>query len=152
MSTEMVQVGCRLPNGMVLEVGFTVNDEGKGGAPFAMYRKGRDYKAVTLRGLNQRSLIRDAKNKPITVAPAQIDREPLINSIPKDFWDRWKKENSEQWALTSGQIFEVPKGDGTAVKAVTIDARAKSPNIFEPMSQGVAMKFEDHSIAKRTDD
>lgn len=153
MSTEMVQVGCRLPNGYTLEVGFTVNDEGKGGAPFAMYRKSREYKAVTLKGLNQRSIIRGLDNKPIAMSPAQIGREPFINTIPKDFWECWKKNNAEQWVLTSGQVFEIPKGnDATTVKAVSLDAKAKSPNVFEPINQDMVMKLEDHSVSKRTDD
>lgn len=148
MSTEMIQIGCRLPNGYVLEVGFTVANEGKGGAPFAMYRKGRDYKSVTLKGLNQRSLIRDVKGKPIAVSPAQIGRDPFINTIPKDFWDRWIKDNAEQWVVTSGQIFVIPKGDGTQAKAATLDANSKGENIFEPIDQGATMKIEANNITK----
>ena len=153
MAEEMIQIGCRLPNGIVLEVGFTVNDEGKGGAPFAMYRKGRDYKAVTLKGLNQRSLIRDPQtNKPFAVSPAQIDREPFINTIPKAFWDRWIKDNAEQWVVTSGQIFVIPRGDGTQAKAASLDAKSKGPNIFEPIDQGAKMKIENNEIFKRVDE
>lgn len=148
MATEMVQVGCRTPNGYVLEVGFTTNDEGKGGAPFAMYRKGRDYKAVTLKGLNQRSIIRDPSGKPFAMAPSARGREAYINTIPRDFWERWKKENAEQWVMTSGQIFEIPKGDGSQAKAVALDAAAKGPNIFEPIDPSVIMKIEDNSISK----
>lgn len=150
--TEMVQVGCRLPNGYVLEVGFTVSQEGKGGAPFAMYRKGRDYKAFTLKGLNQQSIIRGPDRKPIALSPAQIGREPFINTIPKDFWERWKKENAEQWALTAGQVFEIPKADPTTVKAVSLDAKAKSSAVFEPINQDEKMKIEDLSISRRTDE
>lgn len=152
MSTEMVQVGCRLPNGYTLEVGFSVNNEGKGGAPFAMLRKQRDYKAFTLKGLNQRSIIRGPDDKPIAYSPAQIGREPYINVVPKDFWERWKKENAEQWVLTAGQVFEVPKGDSTTIKAVALDAKAKSPNVFEPIEKDIVMKIEDQSISKRTDE
>lgn len=153
MSTEMVQVGCRVPNGFVLEVGFTVSDKGEGGAPFAMYRKSPGYKAITLKGLNQRSIIRGPDNKPIALSPAQIGREPFINTIPKDFWERWKKENADQWVLTAGQVFEIPKGnDMTSVKAVSLDAKAKSPNIFEPISRESAMKLEDFTISTRTDE
>jgi hypothetical protein len=148
MSTEFVQVGCRLPNGLVLEVGFSVNNEGKGGAPFAMYRKGKDYKSFTLRGCNQRSIIRDSKGKPMAMAPAQIGREPIINNVPKDIWDRWIKDNAEQWVVTAGQIFVIPKGDGTQAKAAALDAGGKSPELFAPIAQDSVMKIEDHSISK----
>ncbi len=151
MAEEMVQIGCRLPNGYVLEVGFKVNDEGKGGAPFAMFRKGKDYRTLTLKGLNQRSIIRGPDGKPLAMAPAASNREPFINQVPKDFWDRWIKDNAEQWAVTSGQVFVVPR-DATSAKAVALDAKAKSPNIFEPIDQGATMKLENNEIMRRVDE
>ena len=148
MSTEFVQVGCRLPNGYVIEVGFTVNNEGKGGAPFAMYRKGKDYKSFTLKGCNQRSIIRDAQGKPMAMAPAQVGREHVVNNVPKDIWDRWIKDNSEQWVVTAGQIFVIPKGDPSTGKAVALEAKAKSPELFAPIAQDSVMKLEDNTIRK----
>jgi hypothetical protein len=153
MSTETVSIGCRLPNGYRLEVGFSVNDPGKGGAPFALYRKHEDYQVFVLKGLNQRSLLRDAQGKPFATAPAQIGREPFINQgVPKDFWDRWVKENPRSWALKTGQIFLVPKTDTSTTKAVVLDAKAKSPEVFAPLDPGVTMKIEANEISKRIDE
>lgn len=152
MSTDTVSVACRLPNGYVLEVGFSVNvPAAGGGASFAMYRKNKDYQTYTLKGCNQHSLIRDPRGNVLMQLPSAAGREPFINhGIPKDFFDRWCKENAENWALTSGQIFVVPKPADT--KAVTADAAAKSPAIFEPLDPSVPMKLAENEISQRTDD
>lgn len=148
---EFVQVGCRLPNGYVLEVGFTVSQQGKNGAPFAQYRKQKNYASFTLRGCNQRSIIRGPDGKPMAMAPSQIGREPVINNVPKELWDRWISENSEQWVVTAGQIFVLPK-DPTGQKAATLDAKGKSPELFAPIDQNAVMKIEDNKIMRRMED
>lgn len=145
--SEQVQVACRLPNGYVIEVGFSVNVQGRRGSPFAMYRKNKDYKSVTLRGLNQRSIIRDTDGKPMAMAPAQVGRKDVVTLVPKEFWDAWVKANSENWALVNGHIYLVPK-DETSAKAVAIDMKAKQGNVFEPMNPDTPMKIEDVTIRK----
>ena len=151
--SETVSIGCRLPNGYRLEVGFSVNDPGKGGAPFALYRKHDDYAAFTLKGTNQRSILRGPDGKPIGTAPSAIGREPLINhNVPKDLWDRWVAANPKAWALKTGQIFLVPKTDSSTVKAVTLDAKAKSPAILEPLNPKDKMKIDAFEIQQRTDE
>lgn len=152
--SEVVSVGCRLPNGYVLEVGFKVSHRGRGGAPFAMYVKGEDYAKFTLRGTNQHLIIRDvATRKPIGTLPNAMNREPYINdNVPKALWERWVKDNAKNWALKSGQIFLVPKNDADTVRAAGMDAKAKSPAILEPLSQTATMKLENHEISRRTDE
>lgn len=157
MAEEMVSVGCRLPNGYRLEVGFSVSQKGDGGAPFAMYTKHDDYQVHVLRGLNQHSIIRDESGKPFAVKPSQMNREPVVNQVPKAFWDRWVKEHSDKngkptaWVLTSGNVFALPK-DTSSAKAAIMDAKAKSPNLFEPINPSDVMKIEDHTITRRLDD
>lgn len=153
MSAEHVSVGCRLPNGLVLEVGYSVSNPGRGGAPFAQYRKGKDYRTHTLRGLNQHSIIRGVDGKPIAVKPSETGREPFINSnVPKDLWDAWLAKYKNSWAVTSGQVFMVPGSDAASAKAVAMDAKSKSSNVFEPMDPKTPMKIEDHTISRRTDE
>lgn len=151
---ETVSVGCRLPNGYVLEVGFSVNQPARGGgAPFAMYTKHEDYATFTLRGTNQHLIIRDASRKPIGTLPNQANREPYINeNVPKALWDRWVKENPKNWALKSGQIFLIPSKDAATAKAAGLDAKAKSKNILEPVDPTATMKIENHAITRRSDD
>lgn len=146
---ETVSVGCRLPNGLRIEVGFTVSDKGEGGAPFAMYRKLPSYGSHLLRGTNQQLLVRDQTRKVVAMLPNQRDREPYINhNVPKDIWDRWYKLNDKSWFITSGNIFLVPKTDSSTVKAVTLDNAAKSKPIFEPIDPSQTMKLENHEISR----
>ncbi len=150
---ETVSIGCRLPNGLRLEVGFSVNDAGKGGAPFALYRKHETYQAHTLKGTNQQLIVRDPRGKALAMLPNQMNREPVINhGVPKDLWDQWCKDNPKSWHLKSGQIFLVPKPDSSTVKAVSLDAKAKSAPVFEPIDPSKTMKLEDHSVSRREDD
>lgn len=153
MSTDTVSIGCRLPNGLTLEVGFTVNVRGAGGAPYARFQKHADYQAVTLKGTNQHLILRDAQGKPLVTLANARDKEPFVNhGISKDFWERWCKENAHNWALRSGQIFAVPKPDAATVKAVAADAKAQSAAILEPLDTSVPFKAEGNALEKRKDD
>jgi len=151
MSSETVSIGCRLPNGITLEVGYTVSHNRQGGAPFARYQKNKDYATFTLKGTNQHLIIRGPDGRPFATAPARRGREPYINlNVPKDLWDRWCKEHQDSPLLTGGQLFVVPKLDDA--KAAGLDAQAKAPALFEPMDPGTSMKIEDNTIARRVDE
>jgi hypothetical protein len=153
MSNEFINVGRRLPSGITLEVGYVTTAQGSGGAPFVRYRTLADYTAVTLKGTSQHLLVRDpGTRKVLTTLPGCRNAEPYINQVPKDFWDRWCKEHPGSWLVTSGQLFVIPKPDAATVKAVTTDAKAKSPEIFQPLDSKVPFKIEDHSISPRVDE
>jgi hypothetical protein len=155
---ETVSVGCRLPNGIRLEVGFSVSERGNGGAPFAMVRKSENYKSFLIKGTNQHLIVRDQTRKPIAVLPNQANREPYVNSVPKDFWDRWVKDNSDKngkptsWHLTSGNLFVIPKDDASTLKAAVVDAKATSAPIFEPLDPSKTMKLENNAISRREEE
>jgi hypothetical protein len=153
-NVEFVSVGCRLPNGLRLEVGFKAGGHGgNGGAPFAMLVKNEDYASHLLRGTNQHLIVRDVSRKPVAVLPNALGREPYINhDVPKAFWERWCKENAKSWHLTSGQIFLVPKNDANSAKAIALDAAAKSSNIFEPLDPSKKMKVGNDLIMKREEE
>lgn len=155
MAQEVVSVGCRLPNGLRLEVGVKAGGHGKegGGAPFAMVIKGEDYATHLLKGTNQHLIVRDPTRKPVAVLPNALNREPYINTdVPKALWERWCRENAKSWHLTTGQIFLIPKNDASTVKAVALDAAAKSPNIFEPLDPSKKMKVGNDLIMKREEE
>jgi len=152
MAGETVSIGCRLPNGIRLEVGVKASHVGNGGAPFAMVVKGDDYEQVLLRGTNQHLIVRDQRRAPVAVLPNQREREPYINhNISKAFWDRWCKENAKSWHLTSGQLFVV-KNNPSEIKAAAIDAAAKSKPLFQALDPKEVMKLENVEIAKREDE
>lgn len=151
MSTEMVTIGCRLPNGLRLEVGYTASTRRGNGAPFARYSKNKDYRELLLKGANQHLVIRDpSTRKIVSTLPARRTSEPYLNTVPKDFWDRWVKDHPDSWFITSGQLFVVPKPDD--LEAVTMDAAAKSDPIFRPMDPTEVVDLDGAKIEKRTDE
>lgn len=152
MSTDTVTIGCRLPNGIELEVGYETTVVGSGGAPYTRYRKLSDYKAVRLKGTGQHLILRDPLGKPVgQTLPGKRDAEPFYNhGVPVDFWQRWVSEHKDSPLLLKGQLFVVPKPGDTA--AVTKDAKAISPNIFQPLDPTQPFKTETHAIEKRADD
>ncbi len=151
MSSEVVTVGCRLPNGLKLEVGYSTSQQGAGGAPFVMYRKGADYQTFTLKGTNQRLFVRGPDGKILTTLVSARDKEPYLNQgVPKDLFDRWCAEHRDAWVLKSGQVFLVPKPADTA--AVMKDAQATSANILEPLDPSKTFKIDGMEINRRTDD
>jgi hypothetical protein len=151
---EMVNVGCRLPNGVTLEIGYTASVKGQGrGAPFARYSKNPDYQSFTIKGANQHLLVRDpSTRKIVTTLPARRTSQPFINQVPKEFWDRWNKEHPASWYLASGQLYVIPKTDAETVEAVTIDAQAKSDPIFRPLDPMQVVDLDGAKIEKRTDE
>jgi hypothetical protein len=142
-----------LPNGYRIEVGFSVNVPGAGGSSFAMYQRHADYAAFTLKGTNQNLILRGPDGRPLVTLASARGLEPFINAgVPADLWNRWKKENAANWALRTGQIFEIPKNDAATVKAVAADAKAASPAILEPMDPAAKFNVEGSVLEKRKDE
>jgi hypothetical protein len=150
---ETVCVGCRLPNGLKLEVGFSVNNKGVGGAPFAMVVKSDSYRSFTLKGTNQHMLIRNAENKVVAQTPRHLNAEPYINrNVPKGVWDRWVQENPKSYHLRTKQIFLVSKVDPTTIRAASLDASAVTSNLIEPIDKSKKVKIGDAEMSARVDE
>lgn len=153
MSTELVTVGCRLPSGITIEVGYTASVRGGGGRqPFARYVKGRDYQSFTLKGSNQHLIVRDQTRKVVALLPSRQNAEPFINQVPKDLWDRWCKEHAGSWLLQQKQLYVVAKNDGTEIAAASMDAQAASKPIFQPMDPNAVIDLDGTKVEKRTDE
>lgn len=150
---ETVCIGCRLPNGLKLEVGFTVNNKGTGGAPFAMVVKSDAYRTFTLKGTNQHMLIRNGENKIVAQTPRHLNAEAYINrNVPKALWDRWVQENPKSYHLRTKQIFVAPKVDPATIRAASLDAAAVSSNLIEPIDKSKTMKIGDAEMSARVDE
>ena len=80
--TATVVIGCKLPNGLILEMG-KVNDE--------------NYQRVILNGSNARRVL-----GPDAVVIAGYG----LTTIAKDFWDAWRKKNSKLKFVRDGHVFE----------------------------------------------
>ena len=154
MSTEMVTVGCRLPSGITLEVGYSASVRGgQGRQPYARYVKKPDYQSVTLKGPNQNLIVRDPQTrKAVTTLPGRQNAEPYINQVPKDFWDRWVKEHPGSWMLVTKQLYVIEKNDRAEIDATTMDAQAASAPIFQPMDPNAIIDFDGNKVEKRKDE
>lgn len=135
-SQQYVTIGCRLPNGYTLEVGLQTTElvatPAGGKALIANVRKLDTYDRFTLKGTNEpiRRGMRDG-----FLLPARLKADPFYNrNVPKEFWERWKREYPKNGALKRGDIFEVQPGEANE-RAATLDAHA-TPNPLAPMEQG----------------
>ena len=96
--TEMVTVGCRAPNGLILRVGL----------------KSVDGNIVDM-GKTQR--VYGPTNRIIAADGGTIFSGHGITDIPKDFWDAWIKENKDTAIVKEGFIFAQPKEASTRAEA-----------------------------------
>lgn len=99
-STTTVTVGCKLPNGLVCELG-KFGDE--------------DYKAVTLKGANDSSV---------------VGGYGLTPGVDAAFWDAWKKKHARLKFVKDGQVFAL--GDIASARDHAIDLSALKTGL-EPL-------------------
>lgn len=119
MSTETVMIGCRLPHGLKLEVGYKITRKGADGKVFANYEQQDNYATFVLKGTNEH--VQGARAQGIQL-PAVGNPEPYINrNVPKDLWEQWMKEHPRSWYLKSGNIFAVPNSEEASAKAISTE-------------------------------
>lgn len=121
MSTETVMIGCRLPHGLKLEVGYKTTRKGPEGKTFMNYERLDSYATFVLKGTNEH--MQSARSSGILL-PAAGAPEPFINkNVPKDLWTQWVKEQGGErsWFLKSGNLFVVANKEDASAKAMTID-------------------------------
>lgn len=135
--SQYVTIGCRLPNGYVLEVGLRTTEviatPAGGKALVSNVRQLDNYQRFVLRGTNER--IRRAMVEEKILLPSRSRPTPHYNrNVPREFWEQWKREHPKNGALKRGDIFEVQAGEANE-RAASLDAAA-TPNPLAPMEQG----------------
>lgn len=136
MSSDFVLVGCRLPQGYVIEVGLaTTMKQGNGTIPFV--QKGEDYERFEIIGTNanyRRTRLR---------LPASLNAEPHVNKVPAKIWERWKKDHLRSWVLQSQNLFEIP--DAASIEAAKLDAQA-APAVLQPIDPSKPLKVGNDKV------
>jgi len=107
---NQVMVGCRLPNGLILEVGYEIYDVDEEGKRFVNYRQTDRYKRVRLNGWNDASgakqAIRYAREQKLDVAllpPAPLNPGVGLTTVDEEFWLEWKEKHKDMFKrLSSG--------------------------------------------------
>lgn len=108
MSTETVDIACKLPNGLVLEVGYAIVNNG-------VVRSDK-YKAITLKGCNA--------NLVIAGQPAVLNPEPGITAnVPKDLWDAWLETAGKLHPAVRNNLIYVVRKDAGSAKSQADAAR-----------------------------
>lgn len=121
MSTETVMIGCRLPHGLKLEVGYKTTRKGSEGKVFMNYERLENYATFVLKGTNEH--VQSARASGILLPSVGVP-QPFINkNVPKDLWTQWIKEQggARCWYLKSGNLFVVPNGEEASAQAMVID-------------------------------
>lgn len=122
MTTETVTIGCRLPHGLKLEVGYKTTRKGADGKVFANYEKQDNYQCFVLKGTNEHTLAQRASGIQV---PSNGNPVPFINkNVPKDIWEQWVKEHPRNWYQKSMNIFVVTDGTQASADAMVIDSMA----------------------------
>jgi hypothetical protein len=136
-SAATVTIGCKLPAGLVLEVGYQkMVPEGKDGKMVPINERGDDYARFIIRGWNHHSYEMRKQlieTKSSAGVPHGMNTRPYLNrGVPKALWERWKSEHKNSWLLKNEILFEVASGD-EASAALRVAESAKTPKIFEPI-------------------
>lgn len=117
MSDKMVKVGCRMPNGLRLQVSDWV--KGPDGnmilKPIAIY---------DLAGSGQH----------LGMAPGNVhtEEDATFTEIPADHWEKWYEMNKDSDLATSGTVFRGKASDKTPEEQAEAEAPSDDDKSSEP--------------------
>jgi hypothetical protein len=141
---EIIVIGCRLPSGYKLEVGYEVTVKVSNGVS-TLFRKTDKYRTWTLKGTHEHTRAQRMANIQV---PSMLRPKPFINrDVPKALWDEWKRLHAASPLLTNGTLFEVKQKDDQSVAAATLDAMATEAP-FAPIDPSVQMKMGVNKVEK----
>jgi hypothetical protein len=131
MANETVIIGCKLPSGIILEVGYSVDEK------TSIVKQGPNYKKIALRGWHAHTA--EARKTGLQL-PAGMSMRPFLNrGIDKAAWDEWKRTHAGSWLLKNEILFEakdeasaalrVAEGDDTPAPFAPIDPKKTPPGI-----------------------
>jgi len=119
MAENTVTIGCKLPGGLVIEVGYKVEATGADGKKFTKLQKTDKYRRVVLKGWH--SGVPDG----VIVLANHQPKPGITRGVPKEVWDEWVKEPSHASLVEQGIVFVAT--NEADLQAKILDARkAKS--------------------------
>lgn len=124
MADEKLIIGCALPSGILLEVGYTIDP--KTGAQI----RSKAYAQCMLKGWNAHT---ESATRAGIQVPAGSNTAPYLNrGVSRSLWEQWKKEHLGCWLLEKEHLFEAKDEASAQVRA--IDAE-KNPGPFMPLTR-----------------
>ncbi len=129
MAEEMVKVSCRLPHGIVLEVGYSVVSQGKDENRHVSVQQHEDYRRVLVKGWTYVDGSKQAYHSGLLLPPntSLSDPKVAITDVPKAIWERWKREHKAMWGrLNKSGVLQETTDAASAASAVAIQKTVKS--------------------------
>jgi hypothetical protein len=143
MSEPMIKIGCRLPNGYMLEIGLQATViGGPQNRHITQVQRRDNYQRIKLRGTHAHTAAMRAQKIQV---PSMLAPQPFFTLVPVAFWEAWKKEHKRNGALKNGDIFEVKNEADT--KAIVLDVMAKK-GPFAPVNPEEVLKVGSDIIEK----
>jgi hypothetical protein len=137
MAAEMVYVGCKMPNGLVLQLEreYFV-DETANGVTRSVRRTQPEGKAWVVAGIAH----------PLNEAPkALIVNGAALTPIPKEHWLKWVKQMATLEAVTSGMVFAFDKQADSEAHALNLrDVKSG----MEPVRQDGDQRIGSNRVSK----
>lgn len=121
---EMVTIACKLPHGLIIEVGYEIPKDDKGASIGTNIVKTDNYKAVTLKGWNS--------NLVMAGQPALLNPEPGVTEVPKDIWEAWVAGPGKRHPAVRNNLIYVVRKDAPSAKDQALAARVLRSG-FEPL-------------------
>lgn len=116
-----VKVGCKLPHGLTIEMGYTIDKDSN-------YTRKPSYRRHTLNGTNS-NLIKGA--------PASANQAPGVTLVDESLIVEWLKHNAGLGFVKNGMVYII-KNDAEGA-AIALD-QAKMTTGFEPLDPTKAPK------------
>lgn len=124
MSKDTIIIGCKLPNGLILEVGYEIE---KGTGQKIM---GADYAKIVLRGWNEHTA--SARQQGIQT-PSPTHLLPYLNrGVSKAAWNAWKTAHPKSWLLKNEILFEAADEASAQIRLMEADS---TPAILAPIDR-----------------
>jgi hypothetical protein len=125
MAKETVIIGCKLPAGLKLEIGYKIT-------PSGMQVKAPDYQTVTLKGWNEHTAESRRQGIQLPSAGGDLLRPYLNRGVPRAFWERWAKEHPDSWLLKN-QVLFVAEDEASA--ALLVKEGSATPAPLAPLNK-----------------
>ena len=125
----LISVGCKLPQGLVIELGYKIVPGG--------VEKGPDYRQITLAGANQHSVVIGQLRTP---SPKDL-RPGITNNVPEDLFDAWVAAHANTNIVKNGLVFKAKNAGEATAKAADLAQKPTGLEAIDPTKAGVK-KFD----------
>jgi hypothetical protein len=140
---EQVKVLCKLPAGLILEAGYTID------YLTGSFVKGPNYKRAILKGALREKLKQLRVIAPTANLLSTADFEPTITEVDEDLAREWFKKNAKGWLVRTGVVAIVEKP--ADAKPMLRDLESVKTS-FEPINPEGDPRYKAKDITKMTFD